>query len=169
MFRDKNTQQLLPDGGYFMRKTLAIICLALGLFISISTPYAVAKEVGPKIFGLQLGMPWEDAVATVKKICDNLEEEHWAQNTHNFTCRSIMIDEIKGILNRIQLDSKIFNVDSIFTDGQINQIREHYKIPEDKKLQLENGYEIEFVGRTVLLNYRVHENNSNPKQEMRLE
>lgn len=150
----------------------APLLLALATVI-ILTSFADAKAEearGPKIFGLQVGMPWEEAVQVAKSYA----EKHGLKVTENpkNTVIQLAIDtenndkviylmhyssgKLLPYLREMIFFPRVFNVGMIDID-KIRKIFDRYDIPFDKARRIPTGlrYDNGDEGYNVLFEYRL--------------
>ncbi|WP_165078666.1 MULTISPECIES: hypothetical protein [unclassified Desulfovibrio] len=106
----------------------AAVFVALAMFISmVSLTDAHAEARGPKIFGLQVGMPWEEAVQIVKQYANKIgirvyEEDHSVligKGNDRFVAKYIIISRVfqnrkkVNFLADMTIYPKAFNIENM--------------------------------------------------------
>ena len=150
----------------------AISCLFV-VFLSLSAVSAVYAEArGPKIFGFQVGMPWDEAVKVAKAYAEkhNLKFENGKFNNYNDKFKMISVEgdfmlsspESSSYLLSISFYPKLFKIKDF--NGYIEKIFDRYGLSADRLVQIDkdnigysnidDGYKVElrfFGGRIIWL------------------
>lgn len=107
----------------------AAVFVALAMLISItSLTNAHADARGPKIFGLQIGMPWEEAVQAQKAFA----EKRGMENTLMVITLTKGENAKASHLKEITFFPKAFGIDGIMTREMFEKICDNYGIPFNK-------------------------------------
>ena len=107
----------------------AAVFVALALFIIMASLTDAHAEVrGPKIYGLQIGMPWEEAVQAQKAFA----EKRGMENTGMVIALTKGGNTKASYLKEITFFPKAFGIDGIMTREMFEKICDNYGIPFNK-------------------------------------
>lgn len=118
-----------------------VFIFALLSIIFITSINSFSEELrGPKIFGLQLGMPIKEAQEALKNLCVKDNSQIDTDNSMGYSrCNSlsamIMWNKQKNYINLIVLLSQVFNYDTnnnVLSEEFLNRFMNKYNIPELK-------------------------------------
>lgn len=114
------------------------ISIIIVLVLVISVKFSNSQEVGPKIFGLQLGMSKIEAEDTIKNLCSrfNGNIESGSQNDITYLWCKLDTDDSQqfginiknGVLYNYSLCGKLFGVDGEGDDNFVKLFSDKYNI-----------------------------------------